>query len=94
MSFNALHVNSDIDLFVVVQERRVWLARFFMTVMMWVYFIKRRGKTTRKMFCLSFFVDRINLNLEVLLLHKRDNYLPYWIAHRFTIYLHDLALIY
>ena len=94
MSFNALHANSDIDLFVVAQERRVWLARFFMTLMMWVYSIKRRGKTTRKRFCLSFFVDRNNQDLESLLLHKRDIYLPYWIVHLVPIYLFRWALIY
>jgi hypothetical protein len=88
MSFNGLHADSDIDLFVVAQERRVWLARFFMTLMMWVYSIKRSGKTTRKSFCLSFFVDRNNQNLESLLLHKRDIYLPYWIAHLVPVYLH------
>ena len=94
MTFNALHANSDIDLFVVTQERRVWLARFFMTLMMWVYSIKRSRKTTRKRFCLSFFVDRNNQNLETLLLYKRDIYLPYWIAHLVPIYLHAWALIY
>ena len=94
MSFNGLHIDSDIDLFVVAQERRVWLARFFMTLMMWVYSIKRSRKTTRKRFCLSFFVDRNNQNLESLLLHKRDIYLPYWIAHLVPIYLHAWALIY
>jgi len=35
-----------------------------------------------------------NQNLEVLLLHKRDIYLPYWIAHLVPIYLHAWALIY
>ena len=94
MAFNALHANSDIDLFVVAQERRVWLARFFMTLMMWVYSIKRSEKITRKRFCLSFFVDRNNQNLESLLLHKRDIYLPYWIAHLVPIYLYRWALIY
>ena len=94
MTFNALHANSDIDLFVVTQERRVRLARFFMTLMMWVYSIKRRGKIIRKRFCLSFFVDRNNQNLETLLLHKRDIYLPYWIAHLVPIHLHAWALIY
>ena len=94
ITFNALHANSDIDLFVVAQERRVWLARFFMTLMMWVYSIKRSSKTTRKRFCLSFFVDRNNQNLESLLLHKRDIYLPYWIAHLVPIYLYRWALIY
>ena len=94
MTFNALHADSDIDLFVVAQERRIWLARFFMTLMMWVYSIKRSRKITRKRFCLSFFVDRNNQNLESLLLHKRDIYLPYWIAHLVPIYLHAWALIY
>ena len=94
MSFNALHADSDIDLFVVAQKRRVWLARFFMTLMMWIYSIKRSRKTTRKRFCLSFFVDRNSQNLESLLLHKRDIYLPYWVAHLVPIYLHAWALIY
>ncbi len=94
MTFNALHANSDIDLFVITQERRVWLARFFMTLMMCVYSIKRSGKITKNRFCLSFFVDRNNQNLESLLLHKRDIYLPYWIAHLVPIYLHRWALIY
>ena len=86
LCFNALKARSDIDFFVVTQKWRIWTARFFMSVLMWCFAIKRTKKRQFKRFCLSFFVDADHLCLEHLLLDEQDVYLPYWIAHLVPLY--------
>ena len=61
LCFNALKARSDIDFFVVTQKWRIWTARFFMSVLMWCFGIKRTKKRQFKRFCLSFFVDADHL---------------------------------
>lgn len=86
ITFNALKSSSDIDLFVVTQKGRIWTARFFMSIMMLFFQIKRNSKNEFKRFCLSFFVDEEHIDLEPLLLSEKDVYLPYWIAHLVPLY--------
>lgn len=86
ISFNALTPNSDIDLFVLSKEGRIWTARLLMSLILRFFWLKRSAKNEYQRFCLSFFVDRGKMNLEPLLLHERDIYLPYWIAHLVPLY--------
>lgn len=87
ITFNALTSSSDIDIFVIAKEGRVRLARVYMSVIMWILGIKRSRSRSRMRFCLSFFVSSSSVNLESLLLHEKDLYLPYRIAHLVPIYL-------
>lgn len=86
ISFNALTPNSDIDLFVITKEGKIWTARLLMSLILRVFWLKRTAKREYQCFCLSFFVDRRKTDLEPLLLHERDIYLPYWIAHLTSLY--------
>lgn len=94
ISFNALTKNSDIDIFVVTQDWRVRTSRLFMSIMMAMIWIKRRKGTERKKFCLSFFVEKYNSNLEKIWLWEKDIYLPYWIAHLVPLYIEKTPTIY
>ncbi|PZM86454.1 MAG: hypothetical protein DLD55_05655 [candidate division SR1 bacterium] len=81
LSFNGLKADSDLDLFVITKKGRIRTARLMMSLMMLFFGIKRTANAERKRFCLSFFVDEEHSELEKLLLHEQDVYLPYWIAH-------------
>ncbi len=81
LTFNALKADSDLDLFVITTKGRIRTARLFMTAMMLLFGVKRTSNMGRKKFCLSFFIDEKHIELEKLLLHEQDVYLPYWIAH-------------
>lgn len=86
ISFNALKENSDIDLFVITKQGRIWTARFIMSLILRSFWLKRTANNEYQRFCLSFFIDRKKMNLESLLLHEKDIYLPYWIAHLVPLY--------
>lgn len=86
ITFNALTPTSDIDLFVITKQGRIWTARFIMSLILRVFGLKRSAKYEYQRFCLSFFVDRGKIDLEPLLLHERDIYFPYWIAHLVPLY--------
>ncbi|MDR0607901.1 MAG: hypothetical protein LBG52_06255 [Candidatus Peribacteria bacterium] len=86
LTFNALHQESDIDLFIVAQPGRIWLAKFWA---MWIFMFTglkySLGKKSKK-FCLSFFITSTHQNLYALSLPNLDIYLCYWIQHLVPLY--------
>ncbi len=86
MTFNALREESDIDLFIVTSPGRIWTARLWSAVMLFILWLKRGGKHIRKRFCLSFYVTRDHANLQAIKLRPIDPYLIYWLAHLVPIY--------
>lgn len=73
--------DSDIDLLVVSERGRVWLARLLMNI-----FLKTLGWRTSKnriadRFCLSFFIDEDYRDFSVLALSGGDPYLVYWLLN-------------
>ena len=94
ITFNALKEDSDIDLFVICENWRVRTARFFMSILFFMYWLKRSKNNERKKFCLSFFVDEDHSNLEKLLQSKKDIYLPYRITHLVPLYYEKIITIY
>jgi len=71
--------DSDIDLFVVTQKNRLFIARLGLTVLTSLLGVRRHGRKIRKRFCLSFYVTEEHLNLEGLALKPLDLYLAYWV---------------
>ncbi len=86
ITFNALHDQSDIDLFIVTSPHRIWTARLYSCVMLWLLWLKRSWKHIRKRFCLSFYVTRDHSNLQSIKLRPIDPYLIYRLAHLVPIY--------
>jgi len=74
------HANgeSDIDLFIITKKDRLFTARTIITGILHMLGVRRHGNKIRERFCLSFFVDENNLNLESLQLLPYDIYLAYW----------------
>ena len=69
---------SDIDLFIVIKEGRMWIARLIISLILHFYGVRRHGDKIAGRFCLSFFVTPKKLNIEPLLLNQEDPYMAYW----------------
>jgi len=87
ITFNALHQDSDIDVFIVTKKWALWRARFWSTTLFFLFGLKRgsiRGK--KKKFCLSFYVTHTHQNLYNIMLPQNDIYFIYWLAHLVPLY--------
>lgn len=71
--------NSDVDLFVVTAQGRLFLARLCLTLLTQVLGLRRHGKKVKGRFCLSFYVSEEGLDLRPLALEPYDLYLAYWL---------------
>lgn len=78
LSMNAAHKDSDIDLFIITKENRLWIARACITMMLILLRQRKTHKNHAGKFCLSFFITENALNFENIAL-KNDIYLAYWI---------------
>ncbi|MFA7284480.1 MAG: hypothetical protein WC004_01495 [Candidatus Absconditabacterales bacterium] len=86
ITFNALHDRSDIDLFIVASDGRLWLARARSWVMLNLFGLYRQGRFTSKRFCLSFYVEQKHSNLYPIAIQPLDIYLLFRIAHLVPLY--------
>lgn len=78
LSFYNAERESDIDLFIITEKKRLFLAR----TMVWLYTqllgLRRHGNKTKGRFCLTFFVNRDALNLEKIKFED-DIYFAFWL---------------
>ncbi|MFC1732935.1 hypothetical protein ACFL6I_21760 [candidate division KSB1 bacterium] len=77
---------SDIDLFIVIKEGRMWIARLWISLILQFFGVRRHGNKIAGRFCLSFFVTPKKLNMETLLLKPEDPYMAYWTRLLMPIY--------
>ncbi len=87
ITFNALHKDSDIDVFIVTKKWALWRARLWSIILFFIFGLKRgvvRGK--RKKFCLSFYVTSTHQNLYNIMLPQNDIYFIYRLAHLVPLY--------
>jgi hypothetical protein len=90
-SYN-LRESSDIDLFIVVQENRIWLTRFFTVLVTKLLGLRPKPNKTQDTICLSFFVSEQALSLKNFLLFD-DIYFTYWLAGLELIYEMDSTFV-
>jgi len=86
ISFNSLHKNSDIDLFIITKKNAIRRARFFSVLFFSILWLKRSLNKKTKKFCLSFYVSEEAQNLYNISLAQTDIYLAYRIAHLVPLY--------
>ncbi len=79
-SMNSWKQSSDIDLFIVTSENRLWLNRFLITIIFSFLWIKKTHKRHKWKLCLSFFVNEESLNFENIAI-KNDIYLYFRILY-------------
>lgn len=86
LAYSNAREESDIDLFIISQKRKIWLARFFSILV--TKFLKLRPQEDNKKdtICLSFFVDETDLNIHNVMMGDRDIYFPYWVQQLMPIY--------
>ncbi len=79
-------LKSDIDVFIIVQQGRLWTARLLITLLMSVLRLRRHGRTIANRICLSFYVTDEHLDFSDIALTPEDPYLVYWIATLYPVY--------
>jgi hypothetical protein len=77
---------SDIDVFIVVKKGRIWLTRFFITLILSIFSLRRSGVHIDRRLCLSFYVTEDNLNLSNICIETPDVYQAYWNATLIPVY--------
>jgi len=70
--------DSDIDLFIIVKQGRLFTARVLVTILMQILGVRRYRHLVRERFCLSFFIDDSVMNFNHLQRGK-DFYLAAWV---------------
>ena len=87
ITFNALQVDSDIDIFIITKKWSLRRARLWSTLLFFLFGLKRgiiRGK--KKKFCLSFYITHTHQNLYNTMLPQNDIYFIYRLAHLVPLY--------
>ena len=77
LGFQMTHEASDVDLFIVAAQGRVWSARWYVTGVL-ALLRMRPGEAHRDPVCVSFFVDEGVQNLDSVMI-DRDVYFFYWL---------------
>lgn len=78
LAFGRANEDSDIDIFAILDSRRFFTARFFLTLLTSIFKVRRHADLIKGRFCLSFFVDEKHLALEKIAISD-DIYLAYWL---------------
>lgn len=86
ITFNALHDTSDIDLCIITSEGRMWSARVWSALLLFMIGIKRWKTRVRKKFCLSFYISDNHIDIQSMRLLPSDPYLIYRLAHLVPLY--------
>lgn len=77
LAYGNVKETSDIDLFIVVENKKLALARFFMKVLTQIFALRAHHKKIAERFCLSFFVTEKAMNLSNLA-YDFDPHLAYF----------------
>lgn len=72
--------DSDIDVFVVSDPKRMWLVRFLLTGIFQILGVRRYGKKVKGRFCLSFFCTIEALDMGKIAI-ENDIYLEAWVHY-------------
>lgn len=80
LAFGKVDEKSDIDIFIVAKEGRLFFVRSFVTFILHVLGVRRHGNKVAGRFCLSFFVDERGADLSRIALEK-DIYLAFWVKN-------------
>lgn len=70
--------SSDIDLFIISENQKIFTVRMFMTLITHFFGMRRHSDKIKGRFCLSFYLDEGNMDLEDLLIAPYDLYFAYW----------------
>lgn len=97
MGAHNLREESDIDLFIITEAKRIWLTRFVCAFLAKILGLRPSPGRNQDKICLSFFVSETAMNLRELMLksapvasliggEEQDVYFIYWLAGLTPIY--------
>jgi hypothetical protein len=89
MGSHNLKAETDIDLFIVTEAKRIWLSRFFCVSLINLFGWRPKPGSTKDKICLSFFTSETALDLNKFRLSQDDWYFNYWLANLTPIYQKD-----
>ena len=80
-----LKEDSDIDFFIVTEDKQIWLTRFFCASIAKLLGLRPRPEKSRDKICLSFYVSDKAMDLKNLMFNysgvdNKDIYFIYWLA--------------
>lgn len=78
LSFYNVEENSDIDLFIIAEKKRLFLARTFSLILTTLLGIRRYGNKVKGRLCLSFLISRDQMDLGYLQIED-DIYFKFWV---------------
>jgi hypothetical protein len=78
--------NSDIDVFIIAKEKRLWTVRLLATIILSLFGKRRTKKRIENKICLSFYASENNLDFSKIAIKQPDIYLAYWIEHLIPVY--------
>lgn len=78
--------DSDVDLFIVTEKNRIWITRFFITLLLELFRLRRVGKRVKNKVCLSFYVTVENLDLAKWRVADEDVHFAYWLNQMLPVF--------
>jgi len=87
ITFKSIHENSDIDLFIITKNNRIFLSKLFV----WLFFkiFNMYWNHEKNKFCTGFFITDKYKDFYPISINGVDLYLAYWIAHLQNVYSED-----
>jgi hypothetical protein len=78
--------SSDIDVFIVVKQERLWITRLLATLLLSAFGLRRRKDCVKDHVCLSFYCTDDALDLSAIAATEPDIYLIYWLCLLIPLY--------
>ena len=85
LGYGVVDDDSDIDVFIIVKQGRLFIARALATLYLSLFRLRRTKNSIKNKICLSFYVADNNLNLEKTAIDN-DIYLVYWLNNLIPVY--------
>ena len=80
---------SDIDLFIITNKKRIWLVRFWSIILISLLGLRPPKEKVEDKLCLSFYTTEENLDLSKIKISAEDIYLVFWLATLRPVYERD-----
>ncbi len=86
LGYNNNTLDSDIDVFIICAQGRLWFTRLMVTLVTQFAGMRRHGINISQRVCLSFYLSTSRLSIHDLAKTPSDPYLSYWISHLYPLF--------